>query len=600
VVVLAPTAIKRRFQLVLIKPSHYDDDGYVVQWRRSLIPSNSLSCVYALARDAADRCLLGSDVEMDISACDETNSRVRVDAIIDQIRQHAGFGMVGLVGVQSNQFPRAMDLARRFRAAGIPVVIGGFHVSGLLAMIPEMPPDLREAVDLGCTLFAGEAEGGRMDDILRAAATRTLAPVYNFVNDLPDMEAAPTPFLPRETIARVFDHYGSFDAGRGCPFQCSFCTIINVQGRKSRRRTADDVERLVKRHWEHGVRHFFITDDNFARNKDWEAIFDRLIQIRERDKIRLRLIIQVDTACHKLPNFIAKAARAGVHKVFIGLENINPDNLLGAKKRQNKITDYREMMLAWKNAGVLLYAGYILGFPNDTPESILQDIEIIKKELPLDILEFFCLTPLPGSEDHKNLWQKGVWMDPDMNKYDLEHVTTGHARMTHDAWLKVYQQAWSSYYTREHVLTIFRRAYALGGHGVSRLQSVVCIFSSAVSIEGVHPLQAGFLRLKFRTDRRPGLPIEPAWTFYPKYGWEQLSKGVRIGIRWLEMDRLRRQARKEHERQPYMDQAITPVSAGETDTLEIFTHNAAARSQVAHIRKVAELTSGKARAPHQA
>ncbi len=316
-----------------------------------------------------------------------------------------------------------------------------------------------------------------------------------------------------------------------------------MQGRKSRRRTADDVERLVKRHWEHGIRHFFITDDNFARNKDWEEIFDRLIQIRERDKIRLRLIIQVDTACHKLPNFIEKAARAGVHKVFIGLENINPDNLLGAKKRQNKITDYREMMLAWKNAGVLLYAGYILGFPNDTPESILQDIEIIKKELPLDILEFFCLTPLPGSEDHKNLWQKGVWMDPDMNKYDLEHVTTGHARMTHDAWLKVYQQAWSSYYTREHVLTIFRRAYALGGHGVSRLQSVVCIFSSAVSIEGVHPLQAGFLRLKYRTDRRPGLPIEPAWTFYPKYGWELLSKGVRIGVRWLEMDRLRRQAR---------------------------------------------------------
>ena len=145
VVVLAPAAIKRRFQLVLIKPSHYDDDGYVVQWRRSLIPSNSLSCVYALARDAADRCVLGSDVEIDISACDETNTRVRADAIIDQIRQHDGFGMVGLVGVQSNQFPRAMDLARRFRAAGIPVVIGGFHVSGLLAMIPEMPPDLQEA-----------------------------------------------------------------------------------------------------------------------------------------------------------------------------------------------------------------------------------------------------------------------------------------------------------------------------------------------------------------------------------------------------------------------------------------------------------------------
>ena len=177
-------------------------------------------------------------------------------------------------------------------------------------------------------------------------------------------------------------------------------------------------------------RRFFITDDNFARNKDWEPIFDRIIELRERDKIDVRLIIQVDTLCHKIPNFVAKAARAGVTRVFIGLENINPANLLAAKKRQNKITEYRKMLLAWKNAGVVTYAGYILGFPGDTPESIREDIEIIKKELPLDILEFFCLTPLPGSEDHKVLWQKGAWMDPDMNKYDLEHVVADHPKMT--------------------------------------------------------------------------------------------------------------------------------------------------------------------------
>ncbi len=73
----------------------------------------------------------------------------------------------------------------------------------------------------------------------------------------------------------------------------------------------------------------------------------------------------------------------------------------------------------------MTFAGYILGFPTDTPESIARDIEIIKKELPVDILEFFYLTPLPGSEDHKILHAKGVPMDPDMNKYDLEHACTG-------------------------------------------------------------------------------------------------------------------------------------------------------------------------------
>ena len=112
----------------------------------------------------------------------------------------------------------------------------------------------------------------------------------------------------------------------------------------------------------HGIRRFFITDDNFARNKDWEQIFDRLIEINERDGADLSLIIQVDTLCHRLPNFIEKAARAGVRRVFIGLENISPDNLAAAKKKQNKITEYRKMLLAWKNAKIITYCGYILGF----------------------------------------------------------------------------------------------------------------------------------------------------------------------------------------------------------------------------------------------
>ena len=111
-----------------------------------------------------------------------------------------------------------------------------------------------------------------------------------------------------------------------------------------------------------------------------------------------------------------------MRRVFLGLENINPESLVGAKKKQNRIAEYRLMLLAWKAVGCFTYAGYILGFPADTPETIVRDIKIIQRELPLDLLEFFCLTPLPGSEDHKKLAARGAPMDPDMNKYDLEHV----------------------------------------------------------------------------------------------------------------------------------------------------------------------------------
>ena len=76
--------------------------------------------------------------------------------------------------------------------------------------------------------------------------------------------------------------------------------------------------------------------------------------------------IQVDTLCHKIPNFIEKAAQAGVRRVFIRLENINPDNLISVNKRQNKITGYREMLQKWRDHGAITCAGYITGFPGDT------------------------------------------------------------------------------------------------------------------------------------------------------------------------------------------------------------------------------------------
>src|SRR5580658_7524984 len=157
-----------RFALFLIKPSHYDDDGYVIQWARSAIPSNTLAVLHGLADDCRTRRVLGPDVAIEISVIDETNTRVRPERIARAIKAAGGRGMVGLVGVQSNQFPHAMDLARRFRAAGAQVAIGGFHVSGCLAMLPEMPADLKEAQALGVSLFAGEAEG-RLDQVLADA-----------------------------------------------------------------------------------------------------------------------------------------------------------------------------------------------------------------------------------------------------------------------------------------------------------------------------------------------------------------------------------------------------------------------------------------------
>ena len=582
----ATRATQRRFQLFLIKPSHYDDDGYVVQWLRSTMPSNSLAAVFSLAKGAAEGNLLGPDLPMDVYAMDETNTRVRTKDIVRRIKKNGGLGLVGIIGVQSNEFPRAVDIARPLREAGVQVVMGGFHVSGCLAMLKEIPADIKAAQDLGISIFAGEAEEG-LDEVLLDAARGELRPLYDHMKHLPDIgEIASPPFLPLDFIKRTIGNVTSFDAGRGCPFQCSFCTIINVQGRKSRYRSADSVEQILRMNWAQGVKRFFITDDNFARNKDWEAIYDRIIKLREEDGMDVRFMIQVDTLCHKIPNFIDKSRRAGVTRVFIGLENINPANLIAAKKRQNKITEYRKMLLEWKRVNIITYAGYILGFPSDTPESIRHDLEIIKKELPLDMLEFFVLTPLPGSEDHKVLYEKGVWMDPDMNKYDVEHVVTAHPKMTQEEWEGTYQTAWGIYYTDEHLETIVRRAYA-SGINIRSLMPVLFWFSSAVAIEDMHPLQWGIFRLKYRRDRRSGLPLEGPIPFYARYAADIARKAVVVTKRWRHLKSIVRSVEADPNAKFYMDEALTAVADEDSDHMELYTQNDAARTAVERERRVA-------------
>ncbi len=582
----ATAASPRKFLLFLVKPSHYDDDGYVIQWLRSAIPSNSLAVIYGLVEDCNARNLLGDGARIDAIVIDETNSRVRPHEIIKKIKANDGFGMVALVGVQSNQFPRALDIARPFRAAGIQVCLGGFHVSGCVAMLPELPEDIKEAQALGVSLFIGEAEG-RLDIVLKDAAAGTLQPMYNFLSDLPGIEGAPLPLLPAERVGRTVGYLSSLDAGRGCPFQCSFCTIINVQGRKSRYRTADDVEAIMRANLAQGVHYFIITDDNLARNKNWEAIFDRLIHLREVEGFRFKFIIQVDTLCHKIPNFIEKAARAGVKRVFIGLENINPDSLVGAKKKQNRIADYREMLLAWKKVRCFTYAGYILGFPTDTPESIVRDIKIIQRELPLDILEFFCLTPLPGSEDHKKLLLAGVPMDRDLNKYDLLHVTTGHPKMSTEEWERAYRLAWETYYTPEHIETILRRAVATRLNTGS-MALLLLWFSASVALEKIHPLESGVIRIKSRRDRRPGLPIESPFVFYPKYAADFVVKHVKMArLLWRTLA-LARQIKADPKSRSYTDIALTPPSIGDLDALEMFKISDGARAAASKAKRLAE------------
>ena len=223
-------------------------------------------------------------------------------------------------------------------------------------------------MDLGITLFAGEAEG-RFEDLLRAADRRRAEAALQ----LHERSAGPggrADAVPagRRRGGATAGMRTSFDAGRGCPFSCSFCTIINVQGRKSRARNADDVERLVRANLAQGVHNFFITDDNLARNQNWEAIFDRLIHMREVEGVQICVVASRSTRCATRSAASSRRPRApGSTACSSAWRTSTRTSLKDAQKGQNRITEYRAMLQAWHRVGALTYAGYILGFPGDTP-----------------------------------------------------------------------------------------------------------------------------------------------------------------------------------------------------------------------------------------
>jgi len=229
--------ISRVLTVVLIKPSRYDDEGYVVRHWRGVLPSNSLAAIYSLTEEVAASGRLGSGVAVRTVSYDETVDRVDPEAIIrsHRSRRPRDLTLFCLVAVQTNQFPRASDLALAFRRKGLPVMVGGFHVSGVLELFQEPTRELVELLGAGVTLVHGEIEeiwGSLLEDALHGR----LKPRYD-IHSRPDLRTAPLPRFPERAMRRfAYPQMATIDVGRGCPFNCSFCSIINVQGKAMRHR----------------------------------------------------------------------------------------------------------------------------------------------------------------------------------------------------------------------------------------------------------------------------------------------------------------------------------------------------------------------------
>lgn len=493
--------------VLLIKPSKYDDDGYVMRYVRGVLPSNTLHTLAGLTRQVLDNGELG-EIEIRMTMMDEHVQKIEPRRLLRRYGKPGVRVVAALCGVQTNQFPRAADLARQFHQAGAAAMIGGFHVSGAIAMCSEgLPPECRELLEDGVTLVKGEVEMC-WGDLLRDALHGRLQGFYD-VTERPDLDAAAIPEVDPKLMKRyAYPFMGTIDAGRGCPFNCSFCTIINVQGRQMRCRSAHRIMERIRVNYADGIDFYFFTDDNFSRNPNWKSILDAFIELRETEGLDLEFMMQVDTLAYRIPGFVEKAARAGCSQVFVGMESVDPENLKAAGKPQNHVGEYQEMVAQWHARNIVVHVGYIIGFPNDTVENVREAVRRLREDICVDQVSFFMLTPLPGSEDHARMVANDQWMDTDYNRFDSFHPVQHHPRMSGEQWMNAYCDAWREFYTVDSMKSILSRATHTNYWGI--FKNMIWYKYSAI-VESTHPMICGFFRLKDRLQRRPGYAPEGRW-----------------------------------------------------------------------------------------
>jgi radical SAM superfamily enzyme YgiQ (UPF0313 family) len=490
----AAAVLCRTLRIYFIKPSKYDDRGRVAHFWRGVLPNNTLTVLAAL-NEAYNRLRGDSGVYVETVIWDEQVDGPIVPATIRAVQEKAledGVEVIiGLAGVQTNQYPRGRDLALQFRRAGFPVLFGGFHVSGY--------PDSRAFLEsCGVSTVVGEAEtlwANVLDDYLGDQ----LRPSYSVTDGIraktggadilvPLINEAQLPAISEPYLRRfASSNMTTLDTSRGCPFTCSYCSVKNVMGRTMRARDPEAVVRWIRdagRH--HGISSLFIVDDDFFRSPTWEPILEGMAEYRRQGN-ELTFMMQVDAEAaafadlapgektssqrQKCERFVRLAADAGCYSAFVGFETFNPQNLLATTKVQNLAKEhrqhkeeaaaaaalmavkekYRRVCRNWHRHGVAVHCGYMIGFPFDGPDCGRQSAEWLL-EVGVDLASFFIVTPLPGTEDHDKAVREGTIADWDFNQYDSQHMVSQHPCMTRERVVREYRDAYLTFYSARHTL----------------------------------------------------------------------------------------------------------------------------------------------------
>ncbi|MBZ5586743.1 MAG: radical SAM protein, partial [Acidobacteriia bacterium] len=394
--------------LPIIIPSYYGhengEDGRLEQhyWVQLLSP------VFLALRSVAQEAARKLNIRLDVEFYEE---RLQTgDEYLQEIvrRTRGGDAVLAFISCRSMELSRGIDIARRLRAAGVSVVMGGPGVT--LSDVKTY----RHIHASGICFNVGEGES-TIPIILKDFLDGGLHPCYA-QEGYCDLAAAPMPShpLPRELRGAVGGYIG-LSTSEGCPFDCPYCSEWVLRGRRPRARDAYAVADWVERAYKtFGYYRFFITDDNFRRSPKYHQTVDLLTGLNERLGGILRFMVQLDVK--NVTAEIPALAAMGVKRVFVGMESLDPEvvhKTLG--KTQNDPSLYAATVQAFHSKGILVDTGWMVGFPRQTPEMVLDEAERVARIA--DFAYPFFVTPLQGTLDHAKAVGDGTLRTWDPNDY---------------------------------------------------------------------------------------------------------------------------------------------------------------------------------------
>lgn len=322
--------------------------------------------------------------------------------------------------------PHAYEIADRYRANGVTVVMGGVHCSAL--------PD--EALRHADVVITGEAERTWPKFLLDYQEGNHKS-LYSEKERFA-LEAMPTPrrFLYDE---RKFSNFYTMQATRGCPFDCHYCSVTTFFGKSFRCRPVDEVVREIV---EMKTKRFFFVDDNLIGNRKYaKELMRALIPLNISWSAQVSLNMADDSELLEL------YAKSGGDFAFIGIESINSDSLADANKSWNDKNGYGNKLAQVRKAGINILGSFVFGFDSDRPSIFRRTLEFVKDH-KIDACYYNILTPYPGTVMFDKMKKEGRIVDRDWSKYHSGEAVVEPANMSRkqlqDGYYWIYRETYKA------------------------------------------------------------------------------------------------------------------------------------------------------------